>query len=71
MSEFIKIANNGQWTLNKSLHDEKGRCTSCGNKACDGADCKTDHAKVAVEANEKKNKEFANKIKLSNQQSQK
>jgi hypothetical protein len=46
-------------------HDEKGRCTNCGDKSCDGADCKTDHAKVAAEANNEKNKGFKNQIKVS------
>lgn len=76
MSEFVKIAGNGQWALNKSaedpygdggtnLHDSKGHCRNCGNKACDGADCKVDHAGQAVQANNEKNKGFTNKIKIA------
>lgn len=46
-------------------HDHKGRCNSCGSKACDGADCKVDHEKAAVDANNEKNKGFRNGIKIS------
>jgi len=65
--EKLSLNKSGQWSLGKAedLHDEKGRCVSCGSKACDGADCKTDHAKVAVKANDSKNKEFSNKIKIA------
>jgi hypothetical protein len=64
MSEFFKVANNGQWSLTKS-RDEKGHCNNCGSKSCDGQDCKVDHAKVAVDANNKKNEGFKNKIKIA------
>jgi hypothetical protein len=47
----------------EDLHDEKGRCTSCGSKSCDGADCKVDHSTEAIQANTKHNEGFKNKIK--------
>ncbi len=67
MSEKLSLNKGGQWSLGKAeeLHDEKGRCLNCGNKACDGKDCTVDHEKAAVEANNAKNKEFSNKIKIA------
>jgi hypothetical protein len=60
--ESLSLSKNGQWNL-EDMHDEKGRCNSCGNKACDGRDCKVNHAANTMKANEKQNEGFKNKIK--------
>lgn len=62
VDDEVSLNKGGQWSLDKA-EDEKGRCTNCFSRSCDGEDCKVDHVKNSVKANNKQNEGFTNKIK--------